>query len=81
MWFVKTLYYKTQHILLKNVTAIFLQNVTKGYFKMRQVFHYSSFITKCDSYYKMGHLIQNSTIQTPLNVTNLEYKQEIISRE
>ena len=37
-----------RQILLQNVTAIFLQNMTEVYYKTRQVF-----ITKCDVYYKL----------------------------
>ena len=52
--FIMTLYYKMQQqILLQNVATVFLQNVTKVYRTMCQVFHYDSFITKFGSYYKM----------------------------
>ena len=37
-----TLFYKTQQILLQNVTAILLQNATESYYKMQQ-----KVITKC----------------------------------
>ena len=52
-----TLYYKMRQMLLQNVTAFLLQNVTEVYYKMRQVFSYkirqllqnATFITNCDS--------------------------------
>ena len=65
--------------LLQNSTAILLQNATKVYYKMRQVFFSQNatvllqnatvitngdyFITKCDSYYKMRGLLQIATVQ------------------
>ena len=44
-----------RQILLQNVTAILLQNAAEVYYKIRQVFFtkYDSFITKCDSHYKL----------------------------
>ena len=46
--------------LLQNAAAIALQNVTEVYYKMRRFFisKCDSFITKCDSYYKMRRLLQ-----------------------
>ena len=66
-----TLYYKMRQILLQNATAILLQNSTEVYYKMRQVFYckmrqllqIASFITKCDSCYKMRRLLQIATVQ------------------
>ena len=47
--FIMTLYYKMQQKLLKNATAILLQNATKFYYKMRQLPQKAIFITNCDS--------------------------------
>ena len=59
------LYYKMRQIVLQNATAILLQNATKVYYKMRQVFFTKcdSFIIKCASYYKMRRLLQIATVQ------------------
>ena len=56
-------YYDT---LLQNATAILLQNVTKNYYKIRQLFYCKmwQFITKCNSYYKIWRLFQNVSVQT-----------------
>ena len=59
-----TLYYKIRHTLLQNATAILLQNVTKAFEKMWQVFYcnlkhdnfiakYNNFIMKWESYFKL----------------------------
>ena len=66
IWFIVTLNYKIRQILL--------QNVTKVYHKMRQVFFIAksdSFITKSDSHYKMRRysykmrqLLQNTAFTT-----------------
>ena len=62
IWFILTFYYKKPQTLLQNASTILLQNATKVYYKMRQIFitkcdsfitKYNSFIRKCDSYYKM----------------------------
>lgn len=55
------LYYKMRDVLQEIATAILLQHATKVYFKMCQVFHdkCDSFITICDSYYKMWRLLEN----------------------
>ena len=39
IWFITTLYDKMQQILLKNVTAIFLQYAKITYLKKRHVFY------------------------------------------
>ena len=52
-----TLYYQIRQTLLQNVTAILLQNSTKVYYKC------NSFVTKCDSYYKIQRLLQNGLVQ------------------
>ena len=57
--FIMTVYYKMQMMLLKNVTAILLQNGTEVYYKMRQVFYY-----KIITYCKMRHLLQIATVHT-----------------
>ena len=62
--FIMTLYYKMRHTLLQNATAILLQNVTKAFEKMWQVFYcnlkydnfiakYNNFIMKWESYFKL----------------------------
>ena len=63
---IMALYYKMQQILLENVTAILLQNVTEVYNKTRQIFYckMDSFITKCDIYYEMRLLLQIATIHS-----------------
>ena len=62
IWFIFTVYYKMQQILLQNATAILLQNTTEVYYKMRPVFFlqnvtfitkYDNFIIKSDVYYKL----------------------------
>ena len=71
-----------RQILLQDATAILLQNATKVYYKMRQVFitkcdsfflqnatvitNYDDFITKCDSFYKMRRLLQIATVHMPI---------------
>ena len=57
IWFIMTLYYQIRQTLLQNVTAILLQNSTKVYYKC------NSFVTKCDSYYKIQRLLQNGLVQ------------------
>ena len=62
-----------RQILLQDVTAILLQNATEIYYKMRQDLHYKmrqfcitkcdSFITKCDSCYKLRRLLLIATVQ------------------
>ena len=60
-----TLYYKVQQILLQNATAVLFQNVTKVRYKMRKFFleiatfitKCIDFITKCNSYCKLGRLL------------------------
>ena len=47
-----------RQILFQNATAILLQNVTKDYYKMRQVFYYKI----RQFYYKMRQLLQIATI-------------------
>ena len=49
-----------QQILLQNATAILLQNVTKVYYKIRQLLQTATIslqnvavIRKCDAYYKL----------------------------
>ena len=39
IWFLVTLYYKMWQILLQNVAAILLQNATKVYYKIFEVFY------------------------------------------
>ena len=53
--FIMTLYYRMRQAFLQNVTAILLQNATKVYYKMCQVFY--SKISYF--YYKMQQLLQN----------------------
>ena len=53
--FIMTVYYKTQHILLQNATAVLLQNTTV-------ITNCDNFITECDSYYKMRRLSQIATV-------------------
>ena len=52
------LHYKLRQILLQNATVILLENATKGYCKMPQVFYYKM----RQFYYKMRQLLQNATI-------------------
>ena len=68
-------YYKMRQILLQNAAAILLQNATKVYYKVRQDFYYKSdsFITKCDSYYKMRRLIQIATVHRIIQMFMLKY--------
>ena len=76
IWFIMTCYYKMRQILLRNATTILLQNATKVY-KMRQVLlnnttvllqnaivivKCNDFNTKCDSYYNVQRLLQNTSI-------------------
>ena len=71
--FIMTVYHKMWQILLQNATAILLQNMTEVYYKLRRFFLWNvtvllqntivitnrnDFITKCNSYYKMQHLLQ-----------------------
>ena len=51
-------YSKIRQILLRNTTAILLQNATEGYYKIRQVFYYKM----RRFYYKMRELLQIATI-------------------
>ena len=53
--FIMTLYNRMRQAFLQKVTAIFLQNATKVYYKMCQVFY--SKISYF--YYKMQQLLQN----------------------
>ena len=49
----------------KIATAILLQNATKVYYKMRQVFYYKKRqFAKCNSYYKMRRLLQNTLVHS-----------------
>ena len=48
VWFVMTVYYKMQHILLQNATGILLQNAPGFLLKKCD-----SFIIKWDVYYKL----------------------------
>ena len=72
-----TCYYKMRQILLRNATTILLQNATKVYYKMHQVLlnnttvllqnataivKCNDFNTKCDSYYNVQRLLQNTSI-------------------
>lgn len=64
-------------MLLQHKNAILLQNATKLYYKMRQVFYckmsllykmwviskHDDFITKCDNPYKMQRVLQNASVQ------------------
>ena len=59
-------------ILLQNTTAILLQNATKVYDKIRQVFYYKmrhfyykmrQLLQIATIFYKMGRLLQIATIQ------------------
>ena len=56
-------YYKMPHILPQNATAILLQNLTAFYYKKRQVLNCDIFITKCNRYWKMRHLLKIATVQ------------------
>ena len=47
-----------RQVLLRNATAILLQNETDVFYKMRQVFYYKM----RQFYYKMRHLLQIATI-------------------
>ena len=66
-----------RQILLRNATTILLQNATKVYYKMRQVLlnnttvllhnatvisKCNDFNTKCDTYYNVQRLLQNTSI-------------------
>ena len=54
IWFIMTLHYKMQKILLQIVKAILLQNVTVCYKCIRFfITKCDSFITNCNSYYKL----------------------------
>ena len=80
---VLILYLVHYDTLLQNVTAIFLQNSTKVYYKMYQVsllqnatvlWQYTTivtkcidFITKCDSFYKLRRLLQNGSVQSSIS--------------
>ena len=71
IWFIMTLHYTMQPILLQNATAILWQNATEVYYTMRQVFYCkirqllqnarillqnATFITNCDSTWNMINL-------------------------
>ena len=64
-----TVYYKMQHILSQNATAILLQNATEVYYKMRQLLQIATIslqnatvIKKYDFYYKLRHYIQQCNL-------------------
>ena len=78
-WFIMTVYYKMQKIILQNATAILLQNATEVYYKMRQVFYYKMrhFYYKMRQfyyqlrqfYYKIRQLLENATFITSCGST------------
>ena len=60
-----------RQILLKNVTAILLQNPTEVHYKMRQVFYYKM----RQFYYKMRQLLQDVTFITNCASTQIYFKK------
>ena len=58
IWFFMTLYYNVQQILLQNPTVFLLQNATKVYHKIRQLFYFNLW----QFYRKMGQLLENATM-------------------
>ena len=70
-WFIKTVCYKMRQILLQNVTANLLQNVTEVYYEMWVLLQNATvvtgcddFITKCDVYYKLRQCIHQNLFST-----------------
>ena len=56
-----------RQILLKNVTAILLQNATVLLQNATVITNSDGFLTKCDSYYKMRRSLQIATVHTSDN--------------
>ena len=52
-----TVYYKMRQMLLQKATDVITKS--NSYFMTKL----DNFITKCDSYYKMGRLLQIATVQ------------------
>ena len=66
IWFIMTVYYKMQKMLLQNATAILLQNATV-------LLEHATVISKCDVYYQSRQCMLLREMDKALDVLTWKY--------